>query len=45
MAKTQDFGNKIGGARKDVWKSRGLILDDIIDMNDGEKNKYAMASQ
>lgn len=40
MAKTQDFGNKIGGARKDVWKSRGLILDDIIDMNDGEKNKY-----
>lgn len=40
MAKTQDFGNKIGGARKDEWKSRGLILDDIIDMNDGEKNKY-----
>ena len=40
MSKTQDFGNKIGGARKDVWKSRGLILDDIIDMNDGEKNKY-----
>lgn len=40
MAKIQDFGNKIGGAKKDLWKLRGLILEDIIDMNDTERNKY-----
>ena len=28
MAQIQDFGNKIGGARKDLWKTRGLILSD-----------------
>ena len=34
MAEIKDFGNKIGGAKKDLWKARGLILDDILDMND-----------
>lgn len=36
----QDFGEKIGGARKDLWASRGLILDDILKMTSGEKVKY-----
>lgn len=35
----QDFGEKIGGAKKDLWKDRGLIIDDLAYMNDAEKNK------
>ena len=35
----QDFGEKIGGAKKDIWKERGLIIDDLLEMNDAEKNK------
>lgn len=40
MAKIEDFGNKIGGAKKDLWKLRGLILDDVYEMNDTERNKH-----
>lgn len=36
----QDFGEKIGGAKKDLWKSRGLGIADIIEWNDAEKEKY-----
>lgn len=36
----QRFRRKIGGARKDVWALRGLILDDILKMTSGEKVKY-----
>lgn len=35
----QDFGEKIGGAKKDLWKERGLSVEDILGMNDAEKNK------
>lgn len=35
----QDFGEKIGGAKKDLWKDRGLIIDDLLEMNDAEKNR------
>ena len=35
----QDFGEKIGGAKKDLWKERGLSVDDLLEMNDAEKNK------
>ena len=35
----QDFGEKIGGAKKDLWKERGLSIEDLLDMNDAEKNK------
>ena len=35
-----DFGEKIGGARKDIWKLRGLMLEDLEDMTSGEKDKY-----
>jgi hypothetical protein len=32
----EDFGEKIGGAKKDIWKNRSLEIDDIISMNDRE---------
>lgn len=35
----QDFGEKIGGAKKDLWKERGLSIEDLVDMNDAEKSK------
>lgn len=38
--KINDFGEKIGGARKDLWKGRGLNLNDLGEMNDAEKKKY-----
>ena len=41
MAQIQDFGNKIGGARKDLWKTRGLILSDLELMNESERNNNA----
>ena len=43
MKEIKDFGEKIGGARKDVWALRGLILDDILKMTSGEKVKYRLA--
>lgn len=36
----QDFGKKIGGAKKDLWKLRGLRIDDLLEMNDAEKIKF-----
>lgn len=36
----EDFGKKIGGARKDEWAARGLSLSDLEEMNDAEKAKY-----
>ena len=35
----EDFGEKIGGAKKDLWKKRGLSIEDLLDMNDAEKSK------
>lgn len=35
----QDFGEKIGGAKKDLWKERGLSVEDLLDMNEAEKTK------
>lgn len=32
-----DFGEKIGGAKKDLWKLRGLGLEDLPEMNATEK--------
>lgn len=36
LADLQDAGEKIGGARKDLWKSRGLAPADIEGMSEGE---------
>ena len=38
--KIEDFGQKIGGARKDLWKSRGLMVEDLDYMNIAECDKY-----
>ena len=40
MAQIDDFGQKIGGARKDLWKVRGINAGDFADMNDMERNTY-----
>ena len=39
--KAQDFGKKIGGAKKDLWKLRGLNASDFDSMTDTEKSKLA----
>ena len=36
----QDFGAKIGGARKDMWKNRCLSFEDLEGMNALEMEKY-----
>lgn len=36
----EDFGEKIGGARKDLWIGRGLGLEDLDCMNEAERNHY-----
>lgn len=40
--KINDFGEKIGGARKDLWRNRGLDESDLYNMNDAEKKKYVV---
>ena len=35
----EDFGEKIGGAKKDLWKDRGLYADDLEAMNEREAEK------
>lgn len=36
----EDFGEKIGGAKKDLWSARGLYSADLDDMNEREADKY-----
>lgn len=36
----EDFGEKIGGAKKDLWGARGLYTSDLEDMNSREADKY-----
>lgn len=38
--KIEDFGRKIGGARKDAWRDRGLQIVDLGSMNEAETMKY-----
>ena len=38
--KIEDFGRKIGGARKDLWSKRGLSLEDVAQMNTAEREKF-----
>ena len=35
-----DFGKKIGGARKDQWKSTSILAKDVKEMSDIEKTTY-----
>lgn len=32
----QDFGEKIGGAKKDLWRTRGMSISDLCELNDLE---------
>ena len=47
--KIEDFGEKIGGARKDLFsleiRSRGLRASDITDWTEVEKQKYITKKQ
>lgn len=36
----KDFGKKIGGAKKDLWKSRGMVTSDLDDLTDREACKF-----
>ena len=38
MTPIQDFGEKIGGARKDLWQHRGLNSADLAEMTDVERS-------
>lgn len=40
MRQYEDFGEKIGGARKDLWKDRGLFAGDLDEMNEREADKF-----
>lgn len=40
MAELHDFGEKIGGARKDLWAGRGIILSDLDEMSGTEPSTY-----
>lgn len=35
-----EFGKKIGGSKRDQWRERGLMLSDLDEMNDAEKDKF-----
>lgn len=36
----EDFGEKIGGAKKDLWRDRGMYVTDLETMNDREAEKF-----
>lgn len=36
----EDFGLKIGGAKKDLWSGQGLYTSDLAEMNEREGEKY-----
>ena len=41
LARIDDVGEKIGGARKDLWRERGLSVNDLSGMSGGEQAQYA----
>ena len=40
MRKITDFGEKIGGARKDLWRTHGIQEEDLHEMTEEEKKYY-----
>lgn len=41
MEKIKDeFGKKIGGSKRDLWKNRSLCIEDLLDMNEREVETY-----
>jgi hypothetical protein len=45
ISKIEDVGEKIGGARKDRWKERGLAMSDYDGLTDTEKQAYTNKAQ
>ena len=45
MQKINDFGEKIGGAKKDLWKERNMIFEDTIEMTEAEKTQICKTRQ
>lgn len=43
--KIEDFGQKIGGAKKDIWNTRNLELSDVTDWTPIEREKYITKKQ
>ncbi|MEQ1763218.1 MAG: 2'-5' RNA ligase family protein, partial [Pyrinomonadaceae bacterium] len=41
----EDFGEKIGGARKDMWAGRGLTIEDLAGMSAREKTRLVRKDQ
>ena len=44
-AKIEDFGQKIGGARKDTWKATGLNVDNLEGMTPEERASFVTKDQ
>ena len=42
--KIKDFGEKIGGAKKDLWKEKGISIANLAEMNEKEQAKYVVKS-
>lgn len=42
MEKIQDFGEKIGGAKKDLWRARNFTLSDLDYLSEREAFKYCV---
>lgn len=42
VVKIEDFGEKIGGAKKDQWRVRNMIADDIEGMNEREMESVVL---
>lgn len=42
MPKIEDFGEKIGGAKKDLWRKRTFLLEDLESLSDREAFKYCV---
>lgn len=40
----EDFGEKIGGAKKDLWRVRGMISDDLDALTNREADKFVKKS-
>lgn len=41
MEKIKDeFGKKIGGSKRDLWKNRNLCIEDLLDMNERKVETY-----
>jgi|LFRM01.1.fsa_nt_gb hypothetical protein len=40
MSRIEDFGEKIGGAKKDLWRQRGFLISDLDDIDEREYLDY-----